>query len=57
MLEVMINGVRYLPAPEVEELRRWHREALERVSKLEEYNTQTIKLLAQAREDARAANA
>lgn len=51
MPEVLIDGVAYVPATDVENLKRWHAEALARVTQLEGDMAQTIKLMAKARHD------
>lgn len=51
MPEVMVDGVPYVPAENIENLKRWHAEALARLKQLEEANEASIKLLAQARHD------
>lgn len=48
MPEVLIDGVAYVPAADVENLKRWHAEALARVRQLESDMERTIKLMAKA---------
>lgn len=53
MPEVIIDGVRYAPAQDLDNLKRWHVEALDRVRSLESAMESTIKLMAAAKQEAR----